>query len=52
MFSCEYFNMSNDTCFEEHLGTAASENNNKKRFIKKSLVANGKCGQAKAKDWW
>ena len=25
MFSCEYWKISKDTCFEEHLRTAASE---------------------------
>ena len=29
MFSCEYCKIFNNTSFEEHLRTAASENNNK-----------------------
>ena len=32
MFSCEYCKISNNTCFEEHLQTAASEND-KKDFL-------------------
>ena len=35
MFSCEYCKISNKTCFEEQLRTAASANNNKKKFIGK-----------------
>ena len=35
MFFCEYCEISNKTCFEEHLCTAASENNNEKRFLGK-----------------
>ena len=37
MFSCEYCKISNNTCFEEHLRTAASENN-KKDFLEKPPV--------------
>ena len=37
MFSCEYCEISNNTCFKEHLRTAASENNNKKRFLGKAI---------------
>ena len=40
MFSCEYCKISNNTCFEEHLHTAASENNNKKRFLGKDTSYN------------
>ena len=40
MFSCEYCKISNNTCFEEHLRTAASENNNKKRFLEKATGQN------------
>ena len=29
MLSCEYCKISNNTCFEEHLRTTASENNKK-----------------------
>ena len=29
MFSCEYYKISNNSCFEEHLRTAASENDKK-----------------------
>ena len=36
MFSCEYCKISNNTCLEEDLRTAASENNN--YFLKKPLV--------------
>ena len=35
MFFCEYSEISNNTYFEEHLRTAAPENNNKKRFRRK-----------------
>ena len=35
MFSCEYCKISNNACFEEQLRTAASANNNKKKFIGK-----------------
>ena len=35
MFSYEYCKISNNTCFEEHLCTAASENN-EERFIEKA----------------
>ena len=38
MFSCEYCKISNSTCFEEHLLTGASENNDKKDFSKKPSV--------------
>ena len=38
MLSCEYCKISNNTCFEEHLRTAASEN--KKRFLGKATVYN------------
>ena len=34
MFSYEYCDISNNSCFEEHLGTAAYENN-KKIFVGK-----------------
>ena len=37
MFSCEYCKISNNTCFEEHPLTGASENN-KKDFLKKPSV--------------
>ena len=40
MFSCEYCKISNSTCFEEHLRTTASENNNKKRFLGKATSRN------------
>ena len=40
MFSCEYCKISNSTCFEEHLRTTASENNNKKRFLGKATSHN------------
>ena len=40
MFSCEYCKISNNTCFEEHLRTTASENNNKKRFLGKATSIN------------
>ena len=40
MFSCEYCKISNNTCFEEHLRTTASENNNKKRFLGKANSIN------------
>ena len=54
MFSCEYFKISNNTCFEEHLYTAASENNNK-RFLGKATGHNDhykiNMGGSKAKDW-
>ena len=36
MFLCEYCKISNNTCFEEYLRTAASENNIKKKFSWKS----------------
>ena len=36
MFFCEYCKISNNTCFGEHLCTAASENNNKKKISWKS----------------
>ena len=35
MFFREYCEIFNNTRFEEHLRTAASENNNKKRFLGK-----------------
>ena len=35
MFSYEYCKISNNTCFEEHLCTTASENN-EERFIEKA----------------
>ena len=35
MFFREYCEIFNNTCFEEHMRTAASENNNKKRFLGK-----------------
>ena len=38
MFSCEYCKTSNNTCFEEHPLTGASENNNKKDFLNKPSV--------------
>ena len=40
MFSCEYFKISHNTCFEEYLRTAASENNNKKNFLGKATSHN------------
>ena len=40
MFSCEYYKNYINTCFEEHLRTAASENNNKKRFLEKAFGHN------------
>ena len=40
MFSYEYCKISNNTCFEEHLRTAASENNNKERFLGKATSHN------------
>ena len=39
MFSCEYCKISNNTCFEEHLRKATSENN-KKRFLGKATGHN------------
>ena len=39
MFSCEYCAISKNTCFEEHLRMAASENN-KKRFLGKATGHN------------
>ena len=39
MFFCEYCKISNNTCFEEYLRTAASENNIKKKvFLEKPPV--------------
>ena len=38
-FLCEYCEISNNTCFKEHLCMAASENN-KKRFLGKVTVYN------------
>ena len=38
MFSGEYCKISNSTCFEEHPLTGASENNDKKDFLKKPSV--------------
>ena len=35
MFACEYYKISNNTCFEEHLRMAASEND-KDRFLGKA----------------
>ena len=35
MFFCKYCKISNNTCFEEHLRMAASENNIKKSFLGK-----------------
>ena len=35
-----YCQISNNTCFEEHLGTATSENNDKKRFLGKATGDN------------
>ena len=35
MFFSEYCEIFNNNCFEEHMRTAASENNNKKRFLGK-----------------
>ena len=35
MFSCEYCKFSSNNCFEEHLRTAASENDKKKDFFEK-----------------
>ena len=40
MFSCEYCKISNKNCCEEHLHTAGSENNNKKRFRGKTTGHN------------
>ena len=40
MFSYEYCKISNNTGFEEHLRTATSENNNKKRFLGKATGHN------------
>ena len=39
MFSCEYCKISNNTCFEEHLCTTASEND-KDRFLGKATGHN------------
>ena len=39
MFSCEYYKISVNTSFEEHLHAAASENNNK-RFLEKTTGHN------------
>ena len=39
MLSCEYWKISNNTCFEEHLHVVASENNNK-RFLGKATGHN------------
>ena len=36
MFSYEYCKISHNTCFEEHLCIAVSENNNKKGFYGKA----------------
>ena len=33
MFSCEYCKISNNTCFEEHLQMAASENNKNRSSV-------------------
>ena len=51
MFSREYCKISKSTNFEEHLHTAASENN-KKRFIRKAIGHNhyNKYGRSKAND--
>ena len=38
MFFCEYCKISNNTCFEEHLHMAASENNIKKDLLQKPIV--------------
>ena len=38
MFSCECCDISTNTCFEEHLRMAASEN--KKRFLEKATSHN------------
>ena len=38
MLSCEYWKISNNTCFEEHLHVVASEN--KKRFLGKATGQN------------
>ena len=43
MFSYEYCEISNNTCFEEHLRTAASENYNKKRFLGKAIGHSDHC---------
>ena len=40
MFSCKYCKISYNTCFEEYLRMAASENNNKKRFLGKTTGHN------------
>ena len=54
MFSCEYCKISINTCFEEHVRTAASDNYNKKRFLGKATGHNDhlhdKYGQSNAKD--
>ena len=46
MFSSEYCDTSNNTCFEEHLCMAASENN--KRFLGKATGHNDYMMQSKA----
>ena len=38
MFSCEYCKIFNNTCFEEHLHKAASENNIKNDLLQKPPV--------------
>ena len=40
MFFCEYCKISHNTCFEEYLRTAASENNNKISFLWKATGHN------------
>ena len=43
MFFRKYCEISVNTCFEEYLYTAASENNNKKRFLGKVTGHNDHC---------
>ena len=52
MFCRDYCKICKSTNFEEHLHTAASENN-KKRFVRKATSHNhyNKYGRSKAKDW-
>ena len=38
MFSCEYYKISINTCFEEHLHIAVSENSYKKDLLEKPPV--------------
>ena len=41
MFLWEYCKISNNTYFEEHLRTAASGNNNNKKFLEKATGHQG-----------